>query len=166
MPWPYRQVRCAYIAKICVWAVTLLLCWIWIFHTIVVHGLIVCHDLGSRSYLKDQVYCAHISKICVWAITPYFGSRSYLKDQVYCAHISKICVWARTPLNIFILDLNNITYNCCLCPKVCHLFAPKLFTNYLNLDDSNTIVVHDQGVAVSGGYFSPLGHFYFFVIFM
>ena len=62
---------------------------IWIiFHTIVVHYPRVCHDLDSRSYLQGQGHSAHILKILV-----------------------------RVKLLTAMLDLGNISHNCCPWPK-------------------------------------------------
>ena len=49
--------------------ISLLQCWIMIFHSIVVHNPRVCHYLNTRSYRQGQGRSLHINKIWFWAIT-------------------------------------------------------------------------------------------------
>ena len=60
--------------------------WIWIiFHTTVVHGPRVCHDLELRSFLQGQSHSSHLNKILVKSIKSYcyVGSGCYLTQFVH-----------------------------------------------------------------------------------
>ena len=73
-------------------------CWIWIiFHTIVVHGPRVCHDLDPRSYLQGQghigtwpkPYPAHNSSLSCWILINISYNRIMTLTQ---GHIAKVKV--------------------------------------------------------------------------
>ena len=83
---PRSRSQCTYTGNLCPGHNSSLPSWIWIiFHTLIVYDRRVCHNIDPRSYLWGQGHSAHIPKnLCL-------------------GHNSLIAI----------LDLDNISHNCC-----------------------------------------------------
>ena len=111
-----------------------LLSLIWIiFHTLVVHKPMTCHDLHPR-YLQGQGQCAAISKVCLRPITPH----CQVGFELYTTHVLPITKGWDT--NLTLGHISNISRSHCthtqyLCPghnfSVPNWFNQNLFRNKL-----------------------------------